>query len=51
MAVTVTRAEANALGEGKQTRARRDGPHRVVIYAARLGVVVVALGLWQLGGR
>jgi NitT/TauT family transport system permease protein len=49
MTVTATRAEATALGEGKRPGTRRDQPHRLVIYAARLGVVVLVLGLWQLG--
>lgn len=49
MALTTVRAEAGALGEGKTRRPRREGPPRWVVYLLRLAVVVVLIGLWQMG--
>jgi sulfonate transport system permease protein len=48
MTLTVARAEAAALGEGKKPRSSRVGPPRWVIYLARLALVAVVVGLWQL---
>lgn len=49
MATAVGSAEAGALRQGRRSRTRREGLPRVAIYAARLAVVVVVLGLWQFG--
>jgi NitT/TauT family transport system permease protein len=49
MSLTVTRAEATALGEGKTRQPKREGLPRLAIYAARVAVIIVALGIWQYG--
>jgi sulfonate transport system permease protein len=48
MAVTAVRAETTALGATKARRTRREGLPRWAVYALRLAVVVVLVGLWQI---
>jgi NitT/TauT family transport system permease protein len=49
MAVTLTGPEVDVAGERARARGRRGPMPRLVTYAARLALVALVLGLWQLG--